>query len=89
MKRKHCVLLPAAGRRKQLSHLIFTEPGVHLLGHPCIACEPIGSLPSCYLIVCHVGGGVAKIRPAEGSLKENFEQKKPKKTLFVEKAPKS
>ena len=37
MKRKNCVLLPAAGRRAQLFHLIFTEPGVHLLVHPCRA----------------------------------------------------
>ena len=36
MKRKNYVLLPAAGRRMQLFHIIFTEPGVHLLGHPCI-----------------------------------------------------
>ena len=35
MKRKNCVLLPAAGRRAKLFHLIFTEPGVHLLVHPC------------------------------------------------------
>ena len=35
MTRKNCVLLPAAGRRAQLFHLIFTEPGVHLLVHPC------------------------------------------------------
>ena len=32
---KNCVLLPAAGRKTQLIHLIFTEPGVRLLGHPC------------------------------------------------------
>ena len=35
MRRKNCILLPAAGRRTQLFHPIFTEPGVHLLGHPC------------------------------------------------------
>ena len=35
MKRKNCVLLPAAARRAQLFHLLFTEPGVHLLVHPC------------------------------------------------------
>ena len=33
---KSCVLLPAAGRRSQLFHLIFTEPGKHTLAHPCI-----------------------------------------------------
>ena len=36
LSRKYCVLLPAAGRRTQLFHLIFTEPGVPVLGHPCI-----------------------------------------------------
>ena len=36
MRRKNCVLLPAAGKRTQLFHLTFTEPWVHLLGHPCI-----------------------------------------------------
>ena len=35
MRSKNCVLLPAAGRRTQLFHLIFTEPGAHLLVHPC------------------------------------------------------
>ena len=35
MGRKNYVVLPTAGRRMQLFHLIFTEPGVHLLGHPC------------------------------------------------------
>ena len=35
MRRKNYVLLLAAGRRTQLFHLIFTKPGVHLLGHPC------------------------------------------------------
>ena len=33
---KNCVHLHAAGRRTQLFHHIFTEPGVHLIGHPCI-----------------------------------------------------
>ena len=32
---KSSVLLPTAGRRTQLFLLIFTEPGFHLLGHPC------------------------------------------------------
>ena len=32
---KSCVLLPAAGKRTQLFHLIFTEPGTHTLAHPC------------------------------------------------------
>ena len=27
--------LPTAGRRTQLFHLIFTQPGAHLLEHPC------------------------------------------------------
>ena len=36
MRRKSCILLPAAGRRTQLFHLIFSEPGVHLLVHPCM-----------------------------------------------------
>ena len=27
--------MPAAGRRTQLFHLIFTEPGDHTLAHPC------------------------------------------------------
>ena len=33
---KSCVLLPSAGSRTQFFLPIFTEPGVHLLGHPCI-----------------------------------------------------
>ena len=33
--RKSCVLLPTAGRRTQLFHLIFMEPGNHTLAHPC------------------------------------------------------
>ena len=32
---KSCVLLPAAGRRTQLFHLIFTEPGVCGFAEPC------------------------------------------------------
>ena len=36
MRRKSYVFLPAAGRRKQFFHLIFTEPGNHTLAHPCI-----------------------------------------------------
>ena len=36
MRRKNCILLPAAARRTHLFHLIFTESGVYLLGHPCI-----------------------------------------------------
>ena len=36
VRRNNCVLLPAANSRTQLFHLIFTEPGVHLLGHPCM-----------------------------------------------------
>ena len=35
VRMKNCVLSPAAGRRTQLFHLIFTEPGVHLSGHLC------------------------------------------------------
>ena len=27
---------PSAGRRTQLIHLIFTQPGIHLLEHPCM-----------------------------------------------------
>ena len=27
--------LPTAGRKTQLFHLIFTQPGTHLLEHPC------------------------------------------------------
>ena len=37
MRWKSCVLLPAAGRRTQLFHLIFTDPGDHLLVHTCRA----------------------------------------------------
>ena len=37
MRRKNCVLLPAAGRRTQLFHLIFTQPGAYLLEHPCMS----------------------------------------------------
>ena len=35
MRRKSCVLQPAAGRRTQFFHLIFTEPGNRTLAHPC------------------------------------------------------
>ena len=35
-RRKICVLLPAAGRRTQHFHLIFTEPGAHHKEHPCM-----------------------------------------------------
>ena len=34
MKKKSCVLLPAAGRRTQVFHLIFTEPGKRTLARP-------------------------------------------------------
>ena len=30
LNRKNCILLPAADKRAQLFHLIFTKPGVHL-----------------------------------------------------------
>ena len=33
-RRKNCVLLPAAGKSTQFFLLLFTEPGVYLLGHP-------------------------------------------------------
>ena len=36
MRCRICVLLPAAGRRTQFFHLIFTKPGKHTLAHPCI-----------------------------------------------------
>ena len=32
---KSCVLLPAAGIRTQLFHLIFSEPGVYGFADPC------------------------------------------------------
>ena len=32
---KSYVFLPSAGRRTQLFHLIFTQPGTYLLEHPC------------------------------------------------------
>ena len=51
MSLKSCVLPPAAGRRTQLFLLIFTEPGVHLLGHPC------NSVQSSRRVVS--GGGLA------------------------------
>ena len=38
---KSCVLLPAAGRRTQLVHLIFTEPRVCGFAQPCIAAETV------------------------------------------------
>ena len=54
MRWKNYVLLPAEGRRKQLFHLIFTEPGEHHKVHPCRAelvfCNtpcPSSSLPPC------------------------------------------
>ena len=36
MRRKICVLLPAAGRRTQFFLLTFTKPGRSLLAEPCI-----------------------------------------------------
>ena len=38
MRRKNCVLLPAAGRRTQFFLLIFTKPGWSLLAEPCSEC---------------------------------------------------
>ena len=38
-RKKNCVLLPAAGRRTQLFHLIFSEPGVCGFADPCTAWE--------------------------------------------------
>ena len=35
MRRENCAFLPAAGRRTQLFHVIFTEPGAHHKVHPC------------------------------------------------------
>ena len=35
MRRKYCVLLPAAGRRTQYFLLIFTKPGRSLFAEPC------------------------------------------------------
>ena len=35
MRRKNCVLLPAADRRTQFFLLIFTKPGRSLLAEPC------------------------------------------------------
>ena len=32
---ENCVLLPAAGWRTHLFHIIFTEPGAHHEVHPC------------------------------------------------------
>ena len=43
MRIKSCVLLPAAGRRTQLFHLIFTEPGPRGLADPCIHANDIPS----------------------------------------------
>ena len=36
MRRKNCVLVPAAGRKTQLFNLIFTEHGKRTLAHPCM-----------------------------------------------------
>ena len=35
VRKKNCVLLPAAGSRTQFFHLIFTKPGRRLLVVPC------------------------------------------------------
>ena len=40
MRRKNCVLLPAAGKRMQYFHLMFTKPGRSLLAEPC-RCTPV------------------------------------------------
>ena len=40
MRRKYCVLLPAAGRRMQFFLLIFSKPGRSLFAEPCtLYCE--------------------------------------------------
>ena len=38
---KDVFCLPSVGRRMQLIHLIFTQPGVHLLEHPVLAADSI------------------------------------------------
>ena len=35
MRRKNCVLMPAAGRRTQFFRVMFTEPRAHHKVHPC------------------------------------------------------
>ena len=37
MKRKNCVLLPAVGKQNATLSPNFTQPGAHILGHPCIS----------------------------------------------------
>ena len=45
MSKKNCALPPAAGRRTQFFHNIFTEPGKVILVHPCIAHSLLSILP--------------------------------------------
>ena len=39
MRKKNCVLLPAAGMGTQFFHIIFTKPGRSLLVVPCRDCQ--------------------------------------------------
>ena len=64
---KSCVLLPAAGRRTQLFHLIFTEPGPRGLADPCSYNDETSSSikESCSMTI---GQGRTKALPQESSL---------------------
>ena len=51
LKWKSCVFLPAAGRRTQLFHLDYTEPGNRTLAHPCMYCLSHATLAGAR---CHI-----------------------------------
>ena len=46
VRRNNCGFLPAGAMKTQLLHLIFTEPGVHLLSHPCSAANALVMMTS-------------------------------------------
>ena len=63
---KSCVLLPAAGRRTQFLSLIFTEPGVHLLGHPCNTMVFLVTKPNAVIIGNYLAFNVKATSPLGG-----------------------
>ena len=66
---KSCFLLPAAGRRTQFLSLIFTEPGVHLLGHPCNTMVFLVTKPNAVIIGNYFAFNVKATSPLGGLYK--------------------
>ena len=81
MRWKSCVLLPAAGRRTQFFHLIFTKPGKHTLAHPCtkIYVHPLPLSSTCFYAGSNTRSGIkAPFRPLiHHSATENSERWSP------------